>query len=214
MVNSPLLGSGMTIRSEESPSFSDLLTKVGAISDDATALIADVHKNLNQISGNANTLLGNLNDVTGPKNRQNISAALEGVNGTITNANGTITNVNGLITRSSPKIEAIVTNLPGQFREDRPADHERKRYHRQDEQAAGKRGCNRHGKPPPVEEGYRECGCNIGRRPKDPGRCHGNARCQSPSRYRPGNRRIPAAVPRMQLSSQIPSNNGPTVLFE
>ena len=111
MANSPLLKPGQTIRSEETPSFSDLFTKVSAVSDDAQKLMADVNKDINQISGNANTLLGNLNDVTGPQNRQNFSAALEGANGTIANANGTITNVNGLISRSSPKIDAIVSNL-------------------------------------------------------------------------------------------------------
>ena len=111
LASSSLLKPGQTIRSEETPSFSELFTKVGAVSDDAQKLMADVNKSINQISGNANALLGNLNDLTGPQNRQKVSAALDGVNGTIANANGTITNVNGLITRSSPKIDAIVSNL-------------------------------------------------------------------------------------------------------
>ncbi len=104
LVSSPLLGSGRIIRSEESPSFSELFTKVSAVSDDAQRLIGDVNKSINQISGNANTLLGNLNDVTGEQNRKAVASSLAGVNGMIANADG-------LLSRSSPKIEAMVSNL-------------------------------------------------------------------------------------------------------
>jgi phospholipid/cholesterol/gamma-HCH transport system substrate-binding protein len=111
LASSPLLKPGQTIRSEETPSFSDLFTKVSGVSDDAQKLMADVNKDINQISGNANTLLGNLNDVTGERNRKAVSSALAGPNGAIDGANGMIANANGLISRSSPKIEAIVANL-------------------------------------------------------------------------------------------------------
>ena len=101
---SPLLLPGQTIRSEETPEFSELLSKFSALSDDAKQLILDLDKNINRISSGADTLLGNLNDVTGPKNRQALSAALSG-------ANGMISNANDLISRSSPKIDAIASNL-------------------------------------------------------------------------------------------------------
>jgi phospholipid/cholesterol/gamma-HCH transport system substrate-binding protein len=103
-VSSPLLKPGQTIRSEETPAFSELFAKIDAMSVDAQKLIGDLNRNINEISGNANTLLTNLNETTGPRNRQNVAAALEG-------ANGMIANANGLISSSSPKIEAITSNL-------------------------------------------------------------------------------------------------------
>lgn len=110
-VGSPLLKPGEAIRSEETPAFSELFTKISGISDDAQKLLGDLNKNVNTISANANTLLANLNETTGPKNRESIAAALAGANGMITNANGMVTNANGLITNSAPKIDAIASNL-------------------------------------------------------------------------------------------------------
>ena len=67
-------------------------------------MIADLDRNVNQISQGANTLLGNLNEATGPRNRKAITATLEG-------AHAMISNANDLITRTSPRIEAIAANL-------------------------------------------------------------------------------------------------------
>jgi phospholipid/cholesterol/gamma-HCH transport system substrate-binding protein len=111
LMSSPVLKPGETIRSEETPEFSDLFAQMSALADNAQKVMADVNKDINQISGQANTLLTNLNDTTGPQNRHNISAALEGANKTIANANGMITNANSLIASTSPKIEAITSNL-------------------------------------------------------------------------------------------------------
>lgn len=100
----PLLEPGRQIPSEETPAFSELLTKMSALSEDAKRLITDVNRNLNRISDSADTLLGNLNEISGPRNRQSLSAALD-------NANGALANANNLITRTSPKIDAIASNL-------------------------------------------------------------------------------------------------------
>lgn len=94
---SPLLHPGQTIRSEETPEFSALLTKFNGLSDDAKQLIGDLDKNINQISSKADTLLKNLNEVTNEKNRQNLTGVLE--------------NANGMLTRNGPKIDAIASNL-------------------------------------------------------------------------------------------------------
>lgn len=95
--NSPLLKPGDTIRSEETPEFSELLTKFNGLSNDAGKLINDLDKNINQVSSRADVLLSNLNEVTNEKNRKNFSGVLE--------------NTNSLIERNSPRIDAITSNL-------------------------------------------------------------------------------------------------------
>lgn len=95
---------GQTIKSEETPEFSDLLVKINALSQDAGKLIADLDRDVNQITTGANQLLGNLNEVTGPENRRTISATLKG-------AQTMVSNASDLINRTSPKIEAVATNL-------------------------------------------------------------------------------------------------------
>lgn len=102
--NSPLLGPGGTIPTDETPALSDLLAKFNGLSEEAMKLIVDLNKNVNQISAGANTLLGNLNEVTGPKNRKALEATLAG-------ANGMIANANALIGRISPQLDAIAANL-------------------------------------------------------------------------------------------------------
>ncbi len=101
---SPLLPPGETIQSVETPEFSELMSKVSAISDDARQLITNLDKNINKISSGTDELLENLNKMTGPKNQQSLSAALSG-------ANGMISNANDLISKNSPKIDAITANL-------------------------------------------------------------------------------------------------------
>jgi phospholipid/cholesterol/gamma-HCH transport system substrate-binding protein len=95
--NSPWLKPGDTIRSEETPEFSALLTKFNGLSDDAQKLINDLDKNVNQISKRADLLLSNLNEVTNEKNRKNFSETLE--------------QTNSLIAQNSPRINAITSNL-------------------------------------------------------------------------------------------------------
>jgi len=95
---------GQTIRSEETPEFSELLVKINALSEDAGKLIADLDRDVNQITMGANTLLGNLNEVTGPENRRTITATLKG-------AQTMVSNASDLIDRTSPRIEAVATNL-------------------------------------------------------------------------------------------------------
>ena len=102
--DSPLLKPGQTIRSEETPEFSELLAKMSSLSEDAKKLIGDLDRNINRISDGANTLLGNLNEATGGRNRKALSSALEG-------ANGMISHANDLISRTSPKIDTIASNL-------------------------------------------------------------------------------------------------------
>ncbi len=114
---SPLLKPGQTIHSEETPSFSDLFTKVSGVSVDAQQLMADLNKNINLFSGNAIPLLGILNDLTGEQFRRALSSALAGANGAIDGANGMIANANGLISRSSPKMDADCRQPPDQFGE-------------------------------------------------------------------------------------------------
>ena len=102
--DSPLLAPGKTIRSEETPEFTELLTKISGLSEDARKLIGDLNRNINRISDGADALLGNLNDATGTGNREKLASILNG-------ADGMIANANGLMTRTSPKIDAITTNL-------------------------------------------------------------------------------------------------------
>ena len=102
--DSPLLQPGQTIKSEETPEFSALLRKINALSEDARKLMADLDRDVNQITQGANTLLGNLNEVTGPGNRKTITATLEG-------AHTMIASANDLINRTSPRIEAVASNL-------------------------------------------------------------------------------------------------------
>jgi phospholipid/cholesterol/gamma-HCH transport system substrate-binding protein len=102
--DAPLLAPGQTIRSEETPEFTDLLAEVNSLSGDARKLIADFDKNLSRISDGADTLLANLNDATGAKNREALASILAG-------ANGVISDASDLISRNSPKIDAIATNL-------------------------------------------------------------------------------------------------------
>jgi phospholipid/cholesterol/gamma-HCH transport system substrate-binding protein len=102
--NSPLLPPGQTIKSEETPEFSELFAKFSSLSDDAKHLITETDKDIGQISKGANTLLANLNEVTGPENRKALSSALEG-------ANRTIAHADALIIKTSPRIDAIAANL-------------------------------------------------------------------------------------------------------
>lgn len=102
--DSPLLQPGQIIRSEEAPEFSALLNKINALAEDARKMIADLDRNVNQISQGANTLLGNLNEATGPRNRKAVTATLEA-------AHAMISNANDMITRTSPRIEAIAANV-------------------------------------------------------------------------------------------------------
>jgi phospholipid/cholesterol/gamma-HCH transport system substrate-binding protein len=102
--DSPLLRPTETIRSEETPAFSDLVVKINGMSEDAKKLIVDLDTNINRISQGADTLLGNLNDITGPTNRKALAGTLEG-------ANTMVASANQLIASSSPKIDAIASNL-------------------------------------------------------------------------------------------------------
>ena len=102
--DAPLLAPGQTIRSEETPEFSELLAKINGLSEDARNLIGDLGRKLNRISDSADKLLVNLNDATGPTNRKALASILE-------RANGTVANANDLIARSSPKVDAIAANL-------------------------------------------------------------------------------------------------------
>jgi phospholipid/cholesterol/gamma-HCH transport system substrate-binding protein len=100
----PLLKPGQTIRSQETPEFSEMLAKINSLSEDAGKLIADLNKSINRISESADTVLGNLNEATGTKNRKTLASILEGTDSMISNANG-------LISRNSPRIDAISSNL-------------------------------------------------------------------------------------------------------
>ncbi len=101
---SPLLQPGQVIRSEEVPEFSALLNKIDTLAGDAGKLIADLDRNVNQLSQGANTLVGNLNEATGPRNRKALTATLEG-------ADAMVSNANDLINRTSPRIEAVAANV-------------------------------------------------------------------------------------------------------
>jgi phospholipid/cholesterol/gamma-HCH transport system substrate-binding protein len=102
--SAPMLAPGSIIPSEETPAFSELLTKMNTLSEDARKLITDVDKDLTRITNNADSLLTNLNDVTGPRNRQAFASVLE-------NANRTIVSANDLISSTGPKIDAIASGL-------------------------------------------------------------------------------------------------------
>ncbi len=102
--DSPVLKPGQTIRTEETPEFSELFAKFSALSDDAKRLITNLDNTVGQVSKQADTLLANLNEVTGPENRKRFASTLDA-------ANQAVSNANELIKRSSPKIDAIASNL-------------------------------------------------------------------------------------------------------
>ncbi len=88
---------GSVIPSEETQDMAALMRKANALMEQARPLVADLHKNLNQVSAQVETLLANLQQVTGPANRAHL--------------NGILRETDQMIARTSPKIDNITTNL-------------------------------------------------------------------------------------------------------
>jgi phospholipid/cholesterol/gamma-HCH transport system substrate-binding protein len=86
-----------TISSVEAVNFAALTRQIMGVTERSEALIADLHQNLNSISGKADELLVNLNALTGEKNRQSVEQLLN--------------RSNQLVADQAPKIDRITSTL-------------------------------------------------------------------------------------------------------
>lgn len=111
--DSPPLPPGGTIQSIEAVDFATLTRRVGAVAESSQALVADLHKNLNQISEGVDQLLANLNRVTGEKNRQSLEQLLERSNKMVADQAPKINNITDNLQRTTEKIDALTTELRG-----------------------------------------------------------------------------------------------------
>jgi phospholipid/cholesterol/gamma-HCH transport system substrate-binding protein len=93
------LPNGSTIPSVETQTLNTLITKMSGLADSAQPLIADLHKNLNDISARADKLLANLQEVTGEKNQQHLASLLS--------------ESDAMLKDNRPKLDATMTNLQG-----------------------------------------------------------------------------------------------------
>ncbi len=91
------LAPGSTIPSAETQDLAALMRRMNVLAEQAQPLIADLHKNLNQVSAQIDVVLTNVRDLTGETNRAN----LEGI----------LRNSNEMIAKTSPRLDAIGANL-------------------------------------------------------------------------------------------------------
>ena len=88
---------GSTIPSVETQDLAALMRRMNVLAEEARPLVADLHKNLNQISEQVDVLLVNLHDITGEQNRAYLASVLR--------------QTDEMIERQSPKMDKIATNL-------------------------------------------------------------------------------------------------------
>jgi phospholipid/cholesterol/gamma-HCH transport system substrate-binding protein len=91
------LPNGSVVPSAETQTLNTLIAKMSGMADQAQPLIADLHKNLNEISARADKLLANLQEVTGEKNQQHLASILS--------------ESDGMIKDNRPKLDATMNNL-------------------------------------------------------------------------------------------------------
>ncbi len=88
---------GATIPSVETQDLAALMRRMNALAEQAQPLIADLHKNLNQVSAQLDVVLANVRDLTGEANRDRVASMLR--------------QTDEMLARTSPKIDTIATNL-------------------------------------------------------------------------------------------------------
>jgi ABC-type transporter Mla subunit MlaD len=85
------------VPSAETQTLNSLIAKMSGMADQAQPLIADLHKNLNDISDRADKLLANMQEVTGEKNQQHFASILS--------------ESDAMLKDNRPKLDATMSNL-------------------------------------------------------------------------------------------------------
>jgi phospholipid/cholesterol/gamma-HCH transport system substrate-binding protein len=91
------LPEGAVVPSAETQTLNTLIAKMSGMADQAQPLIADLHKNLNDISERAEKLLANMQEVTGEKNQQHFASILS--------------ESDAMLKDNRPKLDATMSNL-------------------------------------------------------------------------------------------------------
>lgn len=91
------LPEGSAIPSQEAVDIAELTRKMSGLMDQAQPLIADVHKNLNEISAQADKLIVQLQGFTTPENQRYVNSIMK--------------QTDDMIRRTSPKVDALVSDL-------------------------------------------------------------------------------------------------------
>jgi phospholipid/cholesterol/gamma-HCH transport system substrate-binding protein len=107
----PLLPPGGTISSVESVDFATLTRRIGAMTESSQALLADLQKNLDQISSKADRLLANLNQMTGQKNQKSVETLLDAANKLVADQSPKIDALTGSLQRATEKLDALLSDL-------------------------------------------------------------------------------------------------------
>lgn len=92
-----VLPAGSTIPSAETQDLAALMRKMNALMEQAQPLVADLHKNLNQVTAQVDAVLVNLQDVTGPANRAHLASVMR--------------ETDEMVKRNAPRIDAIAANM-------------------------------------------------------------------------------------------------------
>jgi len=91
------LDPGEAVRSEEPVGLDEVAKRATAAADAATALMANLSRELPALTGDIRTVLGNANEITGPSNQKRIGSILS--------------EFEGMLNRESPKIARITDEM-------------------------------------------------------------------------------------------------------
>ena len=91
------LDPGEAVRSEEPVGLDEVAKRATAAADAATALMANLSRELPALTGDIRTVLGNANEITGPSNQKRIASILS--------------EFEGMLNRESPKIARVTDEM-------------------------------------------------------------------------------------------------------
>ena len=91
------LNPGESVQSEEAVNLNEVANRVGALAESASALMADLRREVPALTSDARTVLANANAITGPENQERIK--------------GILTELNTIVNRESPKIAGITDEI-------------------------------------------------------------------------------------------------------
>ena len=91
------LSPGEAVQSEEPVGLDEVAKRATAAADTATALMADLRRELPALTGDVRTVLANANEITGPSNQKRIASILS--------------EFDGMLNRESPKIAQITDQM-------------------------------------------------------------------------------------------------------
>ena len=91
------LDPGEAVRSEEPVGLDEVAKRATAAADAATALMANLSRELPALTGDIRTVLGNANEITGPSNQKRIASILS--------------EFEGILNRESPKIARVTDEM-------------------------------------------------------------------------------------------------------